>query len=76
VCVVLAGPAGYPGTVRSGDVIHGMENCPATVFQAGNKLTKNGLETGRGRVLGVTSSGPDLAAGHPYNIEGGGRIHF
>jgi phosphoribosylamine--glycine ligase len=60
VCVVMAAH-GYPGTVRTGDPIHGIEGCGADVFQAGTKLGQKGLETSGGRVLGVTSSGPDLA---------------
>jgi phosphoribosylamine--glycine ligase len=75
VCVVLAA-AGYPGTVRSGDVIRGVEDCPATVFHAGTKLTKNGLETAGGRVLGVTSSGPDLLAAIRTTYAAAGTIHF
>jgi phosphoribosylamine--glycine ligase len=47
--------------VRTGDAIHGIEGCGADVFQAGTKLGQKGLETSGGRVLGVTSSGPDLA---------------
>lgn len=61
VCVVLAA-AGYPGTVRTGDVIHGIESCGTEVFQAGTRLGPNGLETAGGRVLGVTARGADLSA--------------
>jgi phosphoribosylamine---glycine ligase len=59
VCVVLAA-AGYPGLVRTGDPIMGIEGCGAQVFHAGTKLGANGLETAGGRVLGVTASGADL----------------
>jgi phosphoribosylamine---glycine ligase len=59
VCVVLAA-AGYPGKVRTGDVITGIEHTGAVVFQAGTKQTARGLETSSGRVLGVTTSGHDL----------------
>ena len=60
VCVVMAA-AGYPGAVRSGDVINGLlEVRHATVFQAGTKLLKNDLVTAGGRVLGGTASGHDL----------------
>ncbi len=65
VCVVLAA-AGYPGQVRTGDVITGIDAAKAMdgvqVFHAGTKLGSRGLETGGGRVLGVTSAGPDLAS--------------
>jgi phosphoribosylamine--glycine ligase len=62
VCVVLAAH-GYPGKVRSGDVIHGIEAAEthgAVVFHAGTRAGDAGLETAGGRVLGVTSSAPDL----------------
>src|SRR6266403_1781459 len=54
VCVVLAA-AGYPGTVRTGDAITGIEKLTdATVFHAGTKQVNNVLTTSGGRVLGVT----------------------
>jgi phosphoribosylamine--glycine ligase len=62
VCVVLAAH-GYPGKVRTGDLIHGIddaESAGACVFQAGTRQTERGLETAGGRVLGVTHSGPTL----------------
>jgi phosphoribosylamine--glycine ligase len=62
VCVVLAA-SGYPGKVRTGDSIHGIEAAEAqgaVVFQAGIRTGGKGLETAGGRVLGVTASGPDL----------------
>jgi len=63
VCVVLAAH-GYPGTVRTGDMIRGIEAADAlgaTVFHAGTAEGPDGLLTAGGRVLGVTASGPDLA---------------
>ncbi|HUA21981.1 MAG TPA: phosphoribosylamine--glycine ligase [Bryobacteraceae bacterium] len=61
VCVVLAA-AGYPGSVRTGDTIAGLEKViDAVVFQAGTKLYGNVLKTNSGRVLGVTSRGRTLA---------------
>lgn len=63
VCVVLAAH-GYPGTLRSGDAISGIEEAEArgaTVFHAGTRLIEDGsLVTAGGRVLGVTASGTDL----------------
>jgi phosphoribosylamine--glycine ligase len=59
VCVILAAH-GYPGPVRTGDIISGLETCPATVFHSGTRLSANTLTTAGGRVLGVTTSGPDL----------------
>ena len=76
VCVVMAAP-GYPGNVRSGDAITGVEAVEdATVFYAGTKLVKNVLRTSGGRVLGVTASGPDLAAAIGKAYEGVSKIQF
>jgi phosphoribosylamine--glycine ligase len=62
VCVVVAAH-GYPGAVRTGDIIEGIaeaEQTGAVVFQAGTRRTDRGLETAGGRVLGVTASGGTL----------------
>lgn len=75
VCVVLAA-AGYPGTPRTGDSIRGLENCGATVFQAGTRLAPEGLKTAGGRVLGVTASGPDLASAIANTYAAVKKIHF
>ncbi len=75
VCVVLAA-AGYPGQVRTGDMIRGIENCGAQVFHAGTKMGEGGLETAGGRVLGVTASGPDLASAVRNAYAAVERIHF
>lgn len=65
VCVVLAAH-GYPGTVRTGDPITGIEaaeHTGAVVFHAGTKYNdQQQLVTSGGRVLGVTASGPTLPA--------------
>jgi phosphoribosylamine---glycine ligase len=76
VCVVLAA-AGYPGSVRTGDAITGLDQVhAATVFHAGTKLDNNVLVTSGGRVLGVTGSGAtlDLAIGNTYDAVR--KIHF
>jgi phosphoribosylamine--glycine ligase len=75
VCVVLAA-AGYPGQVRTSDLIRGVENCGAQVFHAGTKVGEGGLETAGGRVLGVTASGPDLASAVRNVYAAVERIHF
>ncbi|MCU1338482.1 MAG: phosphoribosylamine--glycine ligase [Bryobacterales bacterium] len=79
VCVVLAA-AGYPGQLRTGDVITGIERCgthgQVQVFQAGTKTGAKGLETAGGRVLGVTASGPDLAAAAANVYAAIEKIHF
>ncbi len=59
-CVVMSAE-GYPGVVRGGDKISGLESVnSAVVFQAGTKRHGADLVTAGGRVLGVTASGPDL----------------
>ena len=76
VCVVLAA-AGYPGSVRTGDAITGLDQVhEATVFHAGTKLDKNVVVTSGGRVLGVTASGAtlDLAISNTYDDVR--KIHF
>jgi phosphoribosylamine--glycine ligase len=69
--------AGYPGTVRTGDAIAGLDQVhEATVFYAGTKLDRNVLITSGGRVLGVTASGAtlDLAMNNAYaDVR---KIHF
>ena len=69
VCVVLAAE-GYPGKVRSGDVIEGLGpdgqlpggKLDLAVYHAGTKATDDGLVTHGGRVLGITAMGADLHA--------------
>ncbi|HTC87671.1 MAG TPA: phosphoribosylamine--glycine ligase [Bryobacteraceae bacterium] len=76
VCVVLAAE-GYPGSVRTGDAISGLEGVHrSTVFQAGTKLDNNVVVTAGGRVLGVTASGTtlDLAMQNAYDDVR--QIHF
>lgn len=78
VCVVLAAD-GYPGTVRSGDIISGIdqaEESGAVVFQAGTRQTEQGLVTSGGRVLGVTASGPTLPQAIAHTYAAVDRVHF
>jgi phosphoribosylamine--glycine ligase len=58
VCVVVAA-AGYPGTVRTGDRIGGLDAVPAdvVVFHAGTARKDGQRVTAGGRVLGVTALG-------------------
>ena len=79
VCVVLAAH-GYPGQVRNGDRIIGIEAAVhaegVQVFHAGTKLGTQGLETSGGRVLGVTASGPGLATAARSTYTAVEKIHF
>ncbi|HXJ34628.1 MAG TPA: phosphoribosylamine--glycine ligase [Candidatus Eisenbacteria bacterium] len=63
VCVVLAAE-GYPGTVRTGDPIDGLEalrDWPrGVVFHAGTKRVDGRVLTDGGRVLGVTALGDTI----------------
>lgn len=63
-CVVAAA-AGYPGAVRKGDAISGLEDATRAgevlVFQAGTEWREGRLVTAGGRVLGVVGTGEDLA---------------
>ncbi len=75
VCVVLAAH-GYPGKVRTGDEITGIDDLGAMVFHAGTKSTAQGIETSGGRVLGVTASGADLKSAIDAAYAAVSRIHF
>jgi phosphoribosylamine--glycine ligase len=78
LCVVLAAH-GYPGEVRTGDRIEGIEqaeNTGAVVFQAGTKQTAQGIVTAGGRVLGVTASGADLRGAMDRAYTAVNSIHF
>jgi len=76
VCVVLAA-AGYPGAVRAGDPITGLDRVMgATVFHAGTKLIDNVLTTSGGRVLSVTASGATLQSAIQKTYEQVKNIHF
>jgi phosphoribosylamine---glycine ligase len=78
LCVVVAA-AGYPGSVRSGDLIRGIEEAEstgATVFHAGTRISWGGCVTAGGRVLGVRASGADVASAAESAYAGVRKIHF
>ena len=78
VCVVLAAH-GYPGKVRTGDLIHGIADAEATgaaVFHAGTRQTPEGIVTAGGRVLGVTHSGETLQHAIANAYAACDKIHF
>jgi phosphoribosylamine---glycine ligase len=61
---VVVAAAGYPGKVRSGDVIHGLDadfGPGAKVFHAGTKVENDKVVTSGGRVLTVCALGSDFA---------------
>lgn len=61
---VVMAAAGYPGTPRNGDAIHGLEAAArlagVQVFHAGTRRTGDGFVTNGGRVLGVAATGDTL----------------
>jgi phosphoribosylamine--glycine ligase len=64
VGVVLAA-AGYPDTVRKGDVIHGLEaasRLPGKVFHAGTAMRGSDVVTNGGRVLCAVGLGDTVRA--------------
>ncbi len=80
VGVVLAAH-GYPGDVRSGDVIAGLDDiardCPdAMVFYAGVKQREKELVTSGGRVLTVVAAAPAFEIAIARAYEAASRIHF
>jgi phosphoribosylamine---glycine ligase len=76
VCVALAA-AGYPGSVRTGDAISGVEHvADGIVFHAGTKLVNNVLTTAGGRVLGVTARGATLETAIRNTYAEVAHIHF
>ena len=76
IAIVLAAH-GYPGTVRTGDEIHGIDDVDqAVVYQAGTKLENGKLLTNGGRVLAITSSGPTLKQAIDNAYRAASKIHF
>lgn len=75
--VVLAA-AGYPGEVRKGDEIRGIEAAEreAVVFHAGTARRGEALVTAGGRVLGVTARGDTLRDARDRAYRGCEAIHF
>jgi phosphoribosylamine--glycine ligase len=78
-CVVLASH-GYPGTLRIGDPISGVDAAEGlhgvNVFHAGTARRDDALVTSGGRVLGVQALGADIGGAVARAYEGVDRIHF
>ncbi len=76
---VVAAAAGYPGDVRRGDEIGGLEELDDDVlcFQAGTALDGDGrLRTAGGRVLCITATGADVEAARARAYGNLARVHF
>lgn len=69
---------GYPGSVRTGDVITlPPDERDVIVFHAGTKRNAGGaLVTSGGRVLAVTALGPSLAAAQMLSASHASRVEF
>ncbi len=78
VSIVLAA-AGYPGAVRTGDAIEGLDevDADALVFHSGTVHDRAGrVVTNGGRVLSVVGRGPDLAAAREAAERNAERIRW
>jgi phosphoribosylamine--glycine ligase len=76
--VVLAAP-GYPGKLRLGDPIAGLDadfGADVKVFHAGSKVENGKIVTAGGRVLTVCALGADLAAAQAQAYAAVRRIRF
>jgi phosphoribosylamine--glycine ligase len=78
-CVVIAA-ANYPGEPRTGMKIEGLGAAAgvpdAVVFHAGTKLQSGDTLVSGGRVLGVTATGPSLAAAAGRAYQAASKISF
>jgi len=80
MCVVLTSK-GYPGSYKTGKIIHGLDTISdpgIQVFHAGTKKVGNDIVTDGGRVLAVTSYGSTLqeARDKAYAVIGTDGTHF
>jgi len=77
---VVMAAGGYPGKVRSGDPISGLDanlGADAKVFHAGTKLDAEGrVVTAGGRVLTVCALGADIAAARAHAYDAVAKLHF
>jgi phosphoribosylamine--glycine ligase len=76
---VVMAAQGYPGTPRTGGRIAGLADAEATgamVFQAGTRMTGDGLVASGGRVLAVTATGTDVASAQAAAYRGVDAIDF
>ncbi|MGC1551055.1 MAG: phosphoribosylamine--glycine ligase [Rhodanobacter sp.] len=77
---VVMAAGGYPGKVKSGDVINGLDadvGSDAKVFHAGTKLDAQGhVVTAGGRVLTVCALGKDIAEAREHAYAAVAKIHY
>ena len=76
--VVLAAH-GYPGKVRTGDEIHGLDSTSmigSKIFHAGTKVENGKVVTAGGRVLTVCALGRDFAAAQSAAYAAASHVRF
>jgi phosphoribosylamine---glycine ligase len=76
---VVAAAAGYPGVVRRGDVITGIDSLDGDVlcFHAGTRRCSDGtVRTSGGRVLCITATAPDIESARTRAYGNLARVHF
>jgi phosphoribosylamine--glycine ligase len=77
---VVLSSAGYPGSVKTGLPISGVEDAASlpgvTVFHSGTAVRDGQLVTAGGRVLTVVAIGGDYAAARALAYEAAARIRF
>jgi len=78
-CIVIAS-VGYPGYFETKRMIHGLtgvrENTGVKVLHAGTRRQGDGFVTSGGRVLGVTSFGPNLESALAGAYAAAAKIRF
>ncbi|HSX01641.1 MAG TPA: phosphoribosylamine--glycine ligase [Candidatus Saccharimonas sp.] len=79
ITIVMAS-AGYPGKIKTGQVITGLDLAAAqpdiVIFHAGTQQQGDQLLTAGGRILSVTATAPDLAAARAKAYAAVRLIHF
>ena len=77
LCVVLAA-AGYPGSPRKGDPIHGLDDLDDDVLvdHAGTRFEDGQLLTARGRVLALGARGDDVSSARQRAYEAVAGVRF
>jgi len=77
---VVMAAGGYPGKVRNGDAITGLDSdfgADVKVFHAGTQLDAKGhVVTAGGRVLTVCALGKDITAAREHAYAAVGKIHY
>ena len=76
---VVMAAAGYPESVRKGDLIEGLERAaqlPGKIFHAGTRLDSGRVLTNGGRVLCAVGLGTDVAAAQREAYALAGAVHW